>query len=144
MANIESMPDGPSEIAKDLGHEPLAISARSVVIGMIALSLTVIAALLLMGGLMLYLARAFERAATVGPGGEPLAPPPGVAELQVDQSATLHELRDRENRRLQEYTWIDREEGVARIPIRRAMQILAEQQTSQPAAPSGEDESSAQ
>jgi hypothetical protein len=35
-------------------------------------------------------------------------------------------LRSEERAALSEYRWIDRERGVARIPIERAMEIVAE------------------
>ncbi len=52
--------------------------------------------------------------------------PPTGPQLLPDQHLELEQLRAQENRVLQEYKWVDRERGVAQIPIRRAMAILAE------------------
>jgi hypothetical protein len=35
-------------------------------------------------------------------------------------------LREEEAQRLREYQWIDREDGIARIPIERAMELILE------------------
>ena len=53
----------------------------------------------------------------------------------------LQELRAAEQKELQTYGWINRTDGVVRIPIDRAMQLLAEEaqrQESSPPAPRGE------
>ncbi len=42
----------------------------------------------------------------------------------ADQSAQLRALRISEQRQLTEYGWTDRENGVARIPIERAKELL--------------------
>jgi hypothetical protein len=51
-------------------------------------------------------------------------PPPPV--LDVHPAARLLEQRSRENASLGSYGWADRERHVARVPIDRAMQLLAE------------------
>ncbi|MDB5351493.1 MAG: hypothetical protein JWN86_2740 [Planctomycetota bacterium] len=45
---------------------------------------------------------------------------------QVNPRADLARLRDRERSILNSYGWVDREAGVARIPIDRAMTLLAQ------------------
>src|SRR5262245_48444805 len=42
--------------------------------------------------------------------------------LQINPQADLEELRRKENEILSTYQWVDRDNGVARIPIDRAMQ----------------------
>lgn len=50
----------------------------------------------------------------------------------------LQELRAREENELQTYGWINRTDGVVRIPIDRAMQLLAEETDRQaPETPAG-------
>ena len=44
--------------------------------------------------------------------------------LQVSPPAELKEFRDRENAALNSYGWINRTNGVARIPITRAMDLI--------------------
>jgi hypothetical protein len=46
--------------------------------------------------------------------------------LQISPQGDLEELRRNEDQILSSYQWIDRDMGVARIPIDRAMQLLAE------------------
>jgi hypothetical protein len=45
--------------------------------------------------------------------------------LQVAPAADLKKLRAIEDARLHQYEWIDRQAGIAAIPIERAMEILA-------------------
>ena len=45
--------------------------------------------------------------------------------LQVAPPADLKKLRAIEDARLRQYQWIDRQAGIAAIPIERAMEILA-------------------
>jgi hypothetical protein len=52
-------------------------------------------------------------------------PPPGPR-LQVAPAQDLNQLRAREDALLNHYTWIDKETGVVRIPIDRAMELLAQ------------------
>src|SRR3954452_16529542 len=52
-------------------------------------------------------------------------PPPPV--LQVHPRVTLDDLRAREDALLEGYGWADHERAVARIPIERAMELVATQ-----------------
>jgi hypothetical protein len=47
--------------------------------------------------------------------------------LNPDQPQKLQALRERENALLDRYGWVDREQGIARIPIQRAIAILADE-----------------
>jgi hypothetical protein len=51
---------------------------------------------------------------------------PPEPRLQVNPATDLIRMRDVENVTLNNYAWIDEEAGTARIPIARAMAILAE------------------
>lgn len=46
--------------------------------------------------------------------------------LQTDPALDLAKMRAHDDRELNTYGWIDRKSGIARIPIERAMQIIAE------------------
>ncbi len=61
---------------------------------------------------------AWER---VNPGKRP--PEPRLEETPVED---LRKFREAEERKLNGYGWIDREAGVVRIPIARAMELLAQ------------------
>ena len=47
-------------------------------------------------------------------------------ELNPDQSADLRKLRERHEKMLSSYGWVDEEQGVAHIPIDRAIEVLTE------------------
>lgn len=51
---------------------------------------------------------------------------PDEPRLQVLPSADLERLRAEEAARLEKYAWVDRPAGVVRIPIERAIEVLAE------------------
>lgn len=51
-------------------------------------------------------------------------PPP---QLDPAQSSQLQELRTEHRRILNSYEWIDKESGIARIPIDRAMELVTEE-----------------
>jgi hypothetical protein len=63
-------------------------------------------------------------------------PPPGAVpplpRLQSDAASDLAAERAREQGLLDGYAWVDRGAGVARIPIGRAMDILAQESSSAP------------
>jgi hypothetical protein len=46
--------------------------------------------------------------------------------LQSQPAIDLQQLRESESLRLNAYQWIDQDQGTVRIPVRRAMDILAE------------------
>ncbi len=48
--------------------------------------------------------------------------------LQISPQGDLEEVRRRENEILSTYQWIDREKGIARIPIDRAIELFLERQ----------------
>jgi len=56
-----------------------------------------------------------EREATPGP------------RLQVDANKDLRQMRAGEEAALNSYAWVDKDAGIVRIPIQRAMEILAKQ-----------------
>jgi len=52
--------------------------------------------------------------------------PPPEPHLQTKPPADLARMRAEENAALHRYEWVDRRAGVARIPVERAIEILAE------------------
>jgi hypothetical protein len=50
--------------------------------------------------------------------------PPGTR-LQVDAQNELRQMRAAEDAMLNSYGWVDKDAGIARIPVDRAMEILA-------------------
>ncbi len=114
------------ENAEDLGHEPIGVSARTVTKGFGVLFGVLAVSLLLIAGLMLLFAKVDGGMPTVNAPGSPMATPPGVPPLDSDQSGSLRALRARESKVLTEYAWLASESGIARIPIKRAMEIMGE------------------
>jgi hypothetical protein len=111
---------------------PAAHEERDVRIGAIvraAVSLAAVSALtfVAMAALMGHLAR---REARLGPAANPLAATyalktPPEPRLQPAPIRDLEALRAREDALLGSYAWIDRDAGIVRIPIERAMEILS-------------------
>ena len=109
------------------GHEERDIRPTSVVgwaVGIFALMLFSLAAMwAFLVGVNTYLAR-------TGPPADPMmqyAPTePPAPRLQTDPLADLEALHARERGQLDGYAWVDRQAGTVRIPIERAMQLLAE------------------
>jgi len=58
---------------------------------------------------------------------EPPAPAATTPRLQVEPVVDLATLRAHEDRILDGYAWVDKERGIARIPIEDAMRLVAEQ-----------------
>jgi hypothetical protein len=52
--------------------------------------------------------------------------PQPMPRLQTDAPADLQKLRMREDAALESYGWVDRERGIAHIPVERAMELLVE------------------
>lgn len=105
------------------GYEQSDLSVRVALI-----ALAIVSAAIVVVGIALWLMKegmerepppAAERADT--PGLEAQAPAP---RLQVDPPADLAALRARERRVLEATGWVDREAGIARIPVSRAMEVL--------------------
>ena len=110
-----------------LGHERTDISVRPIAIAGIGLAIALVVVLALMLGLYGYLA---GRAARLSPPANPLAAAEGPRlppepRLQVRPVRDLRELREAESNILDRYGWVDKNAGVVRIPIARAIDLLA-------------------
>jgi hypothetical protein len=110
------------------GFEARDVSLRPVLWVVVALLGALVGTVLLMSGLLTRLDRA---EATASPKASPLAgygpQTPPEPRLQTDPAGDLRQLRERERSQLTEYGWVDRERGVVRVPIERAMDLLAKQ-----------------
>jgi hypothetical protein len=105
-----------------LGHEPSDVNVWAVGKFGIALILIIISSLALLLGLFKY----FEtRQGAVAAGTDPRAifPEP---RLEEKPALDLKAIRDEEDQRLNSYGWVDPQKGVVRIPIARAIDLLAQ------------------
>ena len=110
--------------AEDRGYEPSDVRIGAV-LGIAALLAAAVALSALLLGVLLGL---FE-ASQPPPAGSPLERTelvPPAPRLEARPQEELKQVRARESQLLQGYGWIDRDAAIARIPIERAMAILAE------------------
>lgn len=107
------------------GHETRDLNLRPVVLAGLGL-LTLIAVLGPLGALLVhhYGAREARESPPASPlAGRQLPPEP---RLQTEPRKDLARLRAEEDALLGGYAWVDRQAGTVRIPIVRAMELLAE------------------
>lgn len=109
------------------GHETSDANTRSVVIFGIVLFVAVVASMFVADAVFNY----FTKHQSLGPPLTPYGhvrelPPPGVPRLEVTPGADMARYRKKEEKLLKSYGWVDRNHGVVRIPIQRAMNLLLE------------------
>ncbi len=108
------------------GYERRDLSLRVVGIFFLGLTVAVAGVLLLMAWLFDYFdAREARRDTPPSPLAGAPSPPP-EPRLQVNAPKDLKAMRAAEDAALNTYGWVDRKAGVVRIPIDRAMDLLAE------------------
>jgi hypothetical protein len=132
------MSDSDQNDAVRIGHEPIGLSATAVAKGFSVLYAVMVVSLLLMAGLILLFSTIADGEATVEAPAPPPLEQPGVTALDSNQKDSLRALRARETKALTEYRWLDAEAGVARIPIKRAMEILGQSGNLSTQAPSSD------
>jgi len=110
-----------------LGYEHTDVAVRPIVLAGIGLAL----ALVVVAGVSLGLFDLFAaREARLSPPPNPLAAAEGLRlppepRLQVHPVKDLRELREAESQLLDHYSWVDKNAGIVRIPIARAVDLLA-------------------
>jgi hypothetical protein len=112
--------------ARALGHERRDVNVRAVLWFAIGLVVTAVIIHLALGGLFALFAR--QHPSPDPPSRivlEPrvLAPEP---RLQANPVPELNQFRATEEQKLNNYRWVDKQRGTARIPIERAMDLIAE------------------
>jgi hypothetical protein len=111
--------------ADEVKYETEDFSPRGVRWFTAALAVLAVMVLALMGGLLWVLSdgqRPGQGIVTPGVPARNMSPAP---DLQVAASLDYQEMRAAEEAQLRSYRWVDRESGIAAIPIERAMEILA-------------------
>ena len=125
MAN-QRHPEPPPEVSS--GHEERDIAARPIALAALGLAGVCVLAFVLMLRLFDFFAALHMRQSAAP---SPLAAAYGLKEpseprLKIAPLQDLLTLRARDAAALDAYAWVDREAGVVRIPIERAMAVLAE------------------
>jgi hypothetical protein len=107
-------------------HEITDAHAPSIIKFAIGLALVILLSLYAMARLADYFG---EHQAQLGPQPSPLVRTrqvPPLPQLQVNPGTDLNEFRAAEEARLDGYGWVDRQNGIIRIPIDRAMDLVAQ------------------
>ena len=108
------------------GHEERDVAFQYITGAGIGLVVLIIVAVVSMSWLFdFFLAREIRSSPAANPLAIAGAQPP-EPRLQTKPVEQLQRLRSEENLTLGTYGWIDREQGVVRIPIERAMDLIAE------------------
>jgi hypothetical protein len=107
------------------GYEKRDVSTRGILYFVIALFLLLVASLVSMRSLFGY----FSATQPLGPAASPFTSSralPPEPRLQVRPVEDLNSVRQGQDDLLNSYGWVDRVNGKVRIPIDRAMELLAE------------------
>lgn len=114
-----------AQAAQASGHEPEAVPARAVFWWSVGLVGLVGLALVLAAALAQFLLTPEPARRDALPNLE-VQTVPTEPQLQPRPARELQTLRAAEDEVLETYGWVDRQQGLARIPIDRAMELLAE------------------
>jgi hypothetical protein len=110
------------------GHELRDLNPRSIALFGVGLAVGMVLAVAASTWLFKYAAvRYAARQVPSSPLARTREPVP-EPRLQVNGAAELREMREVEDGVLSSYAWIDKERGIVRIPVDRAMELLAEKQ----------------
>jgi hypothetical protein len=118
----------PAHLSPRHDHERTDVRVRIVLIFAGSLVVAALLTHLTIAWLFRYLER--EHTAEIGPPVSIISPPrelPPPPRLQVQPQMDLQQLRAQEDSRLNDYGWVDRQNGIVRIPIERAMDLIAQQ-----------------
>jgi hypothetical protein len=107
------------------GHETRDINAGAVVCFGGGLAVIFLVIFFSLRGLLGHFNHQYPGGAAAVRDSAPLTLPPGPR-LQSNPTRDMELFREKENRILTSYGWIDRQEGIVRIPIERAMDIIAQ------------------
>ena len=131
----DAIPQG-SPSGLQTGHEESSVSPRALVIGALILVATVVVCQVALGLWMRDFEKKEERVDAAFP---------ARTEIQVDQfpqprlqsnpTIDMAEVTKEERALIGSYGWVDQKKGIARIPVNRAMEILAQKGLPKVAAP---------
>jgi hypothetical protein len=107
-------------------HEQSDLSVRAVLGFFLGVALLIVTSFFLVGGLFSFFGEMSKEAAPPSPQIADVRRLPPSPRLQVSPTRELEAVRKAEEEILGSYAWVDREKGIARIPIGRAMDLVAE------------------
>lgn len=116
----------PTEATARPGHEPNRVAFQPILLfAGVLLFLTILVLLIMAGMARTWLTRHGQSDVAPPPVAATRQPPP-KPHLQVQPGEELQRLRQAEDELLSSYGWADKANGVVRLPIRRAMELLVE------------------
>ncbi len=104
------------------GHEHREVSVRLIVVSLAFLAVSTFFVLLLVVGIFRYLYSSYSTAEAVRLS-QPVIPP--EPRIEVAPTEQLHDLRAKEDHILSTYAWVDKQDGIVRVPIDQAIDMLA-------------------
>ena len=137
---IHNERDAAADDHDPIAHEPNTVNIPAIAMFLIALASLIVVAFLLLHGLFRYFdARKAEEAPPRSPlaTGVPLPPEPrlqGAPGSVSSPTKDIRRFREQESQMLNSYGWIDRQNGIIRIPIEQAKKLI-EQRSLQGAPP---------
>ncbi len=99
-------------------------SPRPAVLSAIALAALIVVSLVICAGFVVWL----QREGTIPNPAPKKAQLPPEPRLEATPSETLERVRREEHVRANTYGWIDRKNGVIRVPVARAMELMLERE----------------
>ncbi len=105
------------------GHEKTDADVPRIGRFLAALVVLIMVSMAAMWGMFVFLSKRPEAPATLMEAQRVLPPAP---RLQINNSEDLTALRARQRKTISSYGWVDRSAGVVRIPVERAMDLVAE------------------
>lgn len=104
------------------GHEHREVSVRLIVVSLGFLAVATFFVLLLVIGIFRYFYSSYSTAEAIRLA-QPVIPPEPRIEVATTQQ--LQDLRAKEDHVLSTYAWVDKQDGVVRVPIDKAIDMLA-------------------
>ena len=120
--------------APDSAHEMADLNVPLIVRVAIILGVTLVVLVLLVAALFHGFNRAYPHRTSEASPVVTKADLPPVPRLQTDPTGDLQALLAREDVHLEHYAWVDRSQGIAQIPIERAMTLWVKTYSPPPAS----------
>ena len=139
MPHTENTPSAApvSEDSRRLGYETRDVKMKVIVWLVVSVVVLTVGSMVGLAGLLdVYEVEATDRD-EAPPALEDNEPPP-APRLQANPNRDYAEFREEQERELNSYGWVDREKGVVRIPIDRAIEMSLERELFKSEAPAEE------